>query len=300
MPLPIPPEFARTTHEVFGEDGRAWLEGLPAAVDALARRWSFTPGHPFALSYNYVLRGWRAGGQPVVFKIGVPRPEITREIEALRCYDGRGICRLLEADVEAGAMLLEALRPGTMLAELDDDELATAIGAGVMQGLFRPLPKEHPFVPVETWAADLEAIPRFPGGTPLPAGLVDRARGLFAELFASAAPPVLIHGDLHHFNILAAGREPWLAIDPKGMAGEPAYEVGAFLRNPFPAFPARPDAGRLLARRVDQFAERLDLDRGRLIGYGIAQAVLSAWWSVEDHGRGWEPAIRIAELLAEL
>jgi streptomycin 6-kinase len=114
------------------------------------------------------------------------------------------------------------------------------------------------------------------------------------------APPVLLHGDLHHHNILSAERQPWLALDPKGVIGEPAYEVGALLRNPFPQILSLPGPGRLLARRVDQLAAELDFDRQRLVGWGIAQAVLAAWWSFEDHGHGWQGCLTCAELLADL
>jgi streptomycin 6-kinase len=114
------------------------------------------------------------------------------------------------------------------------------------------------------------------------------------------AEPVLLHGDLHHFNILAAERQPWLALDPKGVVGEPAYEVGALLRNPYPEFLTWPNLDRVLARRVNQLAEELGFDRERLVGWGFAQAVLSGWWSYEDHGHGWESGIALAELFARL
>jgi streptomycin 6-kinase len=112
--------------------------------------------------------------------------------------------------------------------------------------------------------------------------------------------PVLLHGDLHHDNILAAGRHLWLAIDPKGIVGEPSYEVGALLRNPWPQLLDMPQPGRILAQRVDQLAAELGFDRARIVGWGVAQAVLSAWWCLEDGYMGWEYAIGCAELLAAL
>ena len=123
---------------------------------------------------------------------------------------------------------------------------------------------------------------------------------LFAELIGSMGAPVLLHGDLHHENILAAEREPWLALDPKGVVGEAEYEVGALLRNRLPEQLAAPETGRILARRVAQLAEELGFDRTRLRGWGLAQAVLSAWWSYEDHGHGWEGAMVVAEHLSAL
>jgi streptomycin 6-kinase len=127
----------------------------------------------------------------------------------------------------------------------------------------------------------------------------DQAERLFAELLSSAAAQVLLHGDLHHFNILSAERSPWLAIDPKGVIGEPAYEAGALLRNPFPKLLDLDDPGRLLSRRVSILAEALDLDARRIRGWAVAQAVLAAVWSIEDDESVNDYWVTCADLLAE-
>jgi streptomycin 6-kinase len=298
----IPEQFACTTREVYGQAGAAWLEGLPELLERLEQHWSLTVDPPFeGLSYNYVAPATRADGTAAVLKVGVPNPELLTEIEALRLYEGRGIARLLDAEPELGALLLERLTPGVPLATLEDDEAATAIAAGVMRQLWRPAPAAHAFPTVERWSRGLERLrASFDGGTgPFPGRLVEQAERLFSDLLGSMAEPVLLHGDLHHYNILSAEREPWLALDPKGVVGEPAYEVGAFLRNPVPQLMEIPDLGKVLARRVDQFAEELELDRARLVGWGMAQAVLSAWWTFEDHGRPGATGITVAELLAD-
>lgn len=296
----IPVDFQRFVGEVF-EGGAEWVAGLPALLAETAERHNLTLLPPFPLSYNYVAPAVLAGGREAVLKAGVPAPELWREMDALQWYAGRGMARLIWMDREQGLILLERVRPGTPLVHLADDEKATAIAARLMRRLWRPLPAEHPFRPVTEWAAGLQRLRRhFDGGPgPFPAGLVAAAEQLFAELLASAAPPVLIHGDLHHENILQAGRESWLAIDPKGMAGEPAYEVGALMRNPL-TLPNWPDLKKVLARRADQLAAELDLERERIVGYSMAQAVLSAWWSFEDTGRGWEPWLPVAEVLLSL
>ena len=301
-----PPEFARRMVELHGAAGAAWLERLPALIADLADRWSLRVLAPFEpLSYNYVAPAVRSastsGEGPVVLKVGVPHPELLTEIEALRLFDGRGAVRLLEADAARGALLLERLVPGTPLADLKDDAAATSLAAGVMRQLWRPLPPGHPFPTVERWALGLDRLrARFGGGCgPFPAPLVERAESLFAELIASMGERVLLHGDLHHHNILAAGRQPWLALDPKGLAGEAEYEAGALLRNPIPAFLAWPDLPRITRRRVDQLAEELGFDRARLTGWAIAQAVLAGWWSYEDTGHGWRKWMVCAEALIE-
>ena len=299
----VPASFARTIAEVYGAAGAEWLRHLPSLIADCAGRWSLIVQPPFEpLSYNYVAPAVQAGGRHVVLKLGGPNPELLTEIEALRLFDGQGIVRLLDADPDRGILLLERLQPGTPLSNLTDDERATSIAAGVMRQLWRPIPSQHPFPTVAKWAAGLKRLRQHFDGAcgPFPAVLVERAEGLFEELIPSMAEPMLLHGDLHHDNILTATRQPWLALDPKGLGGEPAYEVGALLRNPMPRLLSEPEPGRILARRADQLAQELGFERSRLVGWGTAQAVLAGWWSYEDHGHGWQPWVACAELFAAL
>jgi streptomycin 6-kinase len=309
---PLPERFVRTIHGLYGDRGAEWLDRLPALIATFEQRWSITTLPPFEnLSYNYLAPARSPGGErELVLKLGVPNPELETEIHALAAFQGRGSVQLLAGDHEEGALLLDRLRPGTPLSTMTDDRQATSVAAGVMRRLWRPLWPDHPFPSVARWAAGLDRLrQRFDGATgPLPEGLVSRAEGLFNDLLDSMAEPVLLHGDLHHDNILAVDNQPWrnegcrawLAIDPKGIAGEPAYEVGALLRNPWPQLLSMPQPGQILARRVDQLSAELGFDRERLVGWGLAQAVLSAWWCIEDNVPGWEYAIGCAELLAAL
>ncbi len=160
-------------------------------------------------------------------------------------------------------------------------------------------PPEHSFPTVSDWAAGLAGLrDRFGGETgPLPIVLVEKAETLFSGLIGSMGDPVLLHGDLHHYNILSATREPWLAIDPKGVVGEREYEVGAFLRN---CLLSRPRPERLLEQRANQLAEELGFERERLLSWGLAQAVLSAWWSIEDGDQVWDEPIACAEVFVSV
>lgn len=297
------PQLRQTVVDVHGALGASWWQELPDLLESCAQRWSLTLLPPFdKLSYNYVAPAVRAGGGEAILKVGVPNPELSSEIDALRHCDGRGSVRLLAADKSWGALLLERLRPGAMLVTVEDDEAATRIAAGVMQQLWRPPPEQHTFRSVADWAAGLERLrEQFDGGTgPFPPRLVAVAEGLFDELLSSMEPPVVLHGDLHHYNILAAERRPWLAIDPKGITGEPAYEVGAWLRNPLPQVAEWPDLEQILDRRVAVFAEMLGFEQQRVLAWGVAQAVLSSWWSYEDHGACNESTLGCARCLADL
>ena len=306
----IPDAFARTMVVLHGETGRRWLDKLPTLIDECARRWSLTVAEPFpGLSYNYVAPAVREDGVEVVLKLGVPTPGLTSEIAALHHYDGRGAVRLLENDTERGILLLERLRPGVMLSEVEDDDAATIAAARVMRGLWRPLPEEdaEQFETVEQWAQGMQRLRQeFDGGCgPFPAHLVEQAERLFEELLSSMDAPALLHGDLHHFNILSAetdilSAETWLAIDPKGVVGEPVYEVGALMRNPYPTVTSWPNLQQTLDRRADILADELGFDRQRILAWSMAQSALSGWWAYEDDVRYNAAWMTIAEALSGL
>jgi streptomycin 6-kinase len=282
----LPAQFQETIRSAFGDAGREWLARLPGLIQDCERRWSLQLGPAYELSYNYVAPATVDDGTRAVLKLGVPNPELTTEVAALRLYDGIGAVRLLEGDADAGILLMERLEPGTPLYELADDEAATAIAAETMGRLWHPLPETHPFPDLYRRSRSLREWRARYGGTtgPLPERYVDRAQGLYRELIASAGEPVLLHGDLHHWNILRARRAPWLAIDPKGVAGEPIYDTGAWLRNPTGDIGTRVDLRAITARRMAQFAEMLGFERERIAAWAFAQEVLSACWTVEEGG----------------
>jgi streptomycin 6-kinase len=169
---------------------------------------------------------------------------------ALRHFAGEGCVRLLDVAHGAhGASLLERVVPGTRLGErlrAGGDDEATAILCDIAGSLHRhdAPPADAGFPTVEDWGRAFARYRRS-GDTALPPTLVARAAAVFAEMAASQDAPRLLHGDLHHENVLLDAGRGWLAIDPKGVLGEPSYEFGALLRNPWgegvvPAFCASP------------------------------------------------------------
>jgi streptomycin 6-kinase len=299
--LDLPEDFIRNIRHAFGIKGDQFLLDLPALLAEAARRWDLVLGRPFLLSYNYVTAARRADNTDVVLKIGVPAPELTSEMDALRLYNGRGMVRLIDADTEKGMLLEHRLRPGTMLAELQDDQRATEVAAGLMRSLWQPVPEHHRFIRLTDWfTALMELRNKYDGGTgPFPPGVVDAADRLVKDFFAEDEAPVVLHGDFHHYNVLMHG-DGWLAIDPKGVIGPRGYEVGPFLLNPLSRFLDDADLKQKTERRFAILAEQLGLERERIRGWAIAYAVLSAWWDHDDQGRGGEYAIRCAELFMSM
>lgn len=268
----LPAALVDTVTAELGDRGRLFLASLPELVEDLAIRWGLGLGLPYEdLSYHYVCRATRDDGTPAVLKVGVPHDEMRNEIAALRHFDGRGMARLYQADEEEGALLLERLDPGATLsaAAAADDDAATRIAAGVMRGIWREAPPDHDLWNLDRWFQSLW----LPGET-VPNALVVGAAATARELIDTTAEPVLLHGDLHHFNILSSGSE-WRAIDPKGLVGDPAFELAAFCRNPH-----EPPL-EVVDRRLGVLCAELGLDRERVCRWLYAEQVLNACWSLE-------------------
>lgn len=303
----LPENFIQFLRDVYGtEAANAWLQRLPSFLEECALRWQLELLPPFEnLSFHYVAPAVRADGTAVVLKTCEFSDEFAHGLAALRLFNGRGIARLLEYDEGKKVMLLERVQPGTMLASLvpEQDEQATSILAGVMRQLWRPAPTVHHFPTVEQLGQGLSQLrAHYAGGYgPFPPRLVDEATELFAALCATAHKTMLLHGDLQHHNVLRSG-ETWLAIDPKGVVGDPGYEVGASFYNPMPAILDVSDLEQMLARRVAQLSEELGIERERIRGWGLAHCVLNAWNMVANAQFSMNPygILTCAEILSHL
>ena len=277
--------LTRNVLGVWGDDGARWLADLPAIVREVARDWDLAVGAPYELSYHYVAAVTCADGTPAVLKLGVPTgTSLAGEVPALAAFDGRGAVRLLRADLDRGALLLERATPGWRLRGLvpGRDSEATSAAVGVMRRLHVPPPPGSSLPALVTQARAFDNYANVHGDAgPLPLDLVVRAGGLMRDLCASATGRVVLHGDLHHDNILRATREPWLAIDPHGLVGDPGYEIGSLLYNPEPD--DRDDSlTALVPARVEQLADELAMPLDRVVAWGFVKAVMSDVWSAED------------------
>ena len=209
----------------------AWLAQLADIVNVLETSWSLRLEPPFGnASCAWVAPGVRADGSHVVLKIGMPHMETTHEVQGLRFWNGDGIVRVLDADEDLNAMLLERCEPGSSLRELPEPEQDVVI-ARVLRRLWRMPSSPHAFRPLsfmlEQWASETMAST----GKWFDSGLVQDGLRLFEELSRPAEDDVLLTTDLHAGNVLRAEREHWLAIDPKPFVGDRAYDATQHLLN---------------------------------------------------------------------
>ncbi|MEU9982478.1 aminoglycoside phosphotransferase family protein [Streptomyces sp. NPDC050856] len=286
--IEVPAELARIQARTNGAAGRAFVAALPGLAERFLDEWGLRPAGP-------ALHGWSALVLPVVagdgtaaaLKLRLLDEESEGEAAALRAWDGAGAVRLLADDPGTGTLLLEWLggasraggagERGRRLSDVPDTRAATGVLAGLLARL----------VAVEAPAGmrslgDIAAgmLDDVPDAVECLASEDDRRllRDCAAAVREVAGEPGdrLLHWDLHFDNVLAGGREPWLAIDPKPLAGDPGFELLPALCNRF-----EPDE---VLWRFDLMTEALGLDRDRARAWTLGRVLQDCLWDVEDGG----------------
>jgi len=270
-------EFEKNIINLYGEPGKQWLANLPQLTAKLAATYGLSNIEPVKnLSYNYVLAGLQ-GSRPIILKLGLDTEQFNQEALALKNFTGFGAVHVLEE--KQGMLLLERAVPGTSLKCFfpDQDNEAIHITCECLKRLHQaPIPHVHELPNIKDWLNALDNDLR------IPADYLRTARKLRDELIATSAKPALLHGDLHHDNILQHGNQ-WIVIDPKGVIGEPAYDVAAFIRNPLPEVLQHPSSWSMIEHRIDEFAKILELPKQRISHWCYVQSVLAWAWVLEDN-----------------
>jgi len=259
--------------------------------DYLAR-WALTPDGDPIVTRNSCVLPVRQNGVPAMLKIAVETEEKIGN-RLMRWWDGAGSARVLAQSGDA--ILLERAESRTGLADLarsgHDDEATRIICAVVArlharrEGLFPDL------VPLDLWFEALGPAAAAHGG------ILSVAATTARDLLTGPREIGVLHGDIHHDNVLWFEKRGWLAIDPKGLVGERGFDYANLFCNPDPKTATAP--GRF-ARRVEIVAEAARLDRMRLLQWILAWAGLSSAWLLGE-GQPAEPGLQIAALaLAEL
>ena len=293
----LQPTLLKNILSIYGEMGQQWINQLPLLLAKYEEKWQLTLGKPFAnLSFNYVTDARLSDGTPVVLKCGVPNKELMQEAAALQHFNGCGAVKLLQSDAAQGVLLLEKVTPGIMLEDNNQPENATEYAVNVMHKLHRPIHDTSPFPSLQDWFQGFNHLYEHFNGTtgPFPNALIERAQNISHDLLTSMTKQVLLHGDLHYANILFSDTKGWLAIDPKGVIGEPEYEI------PLPRLNAKKMNAHELKYELDRFIELSRLDKTRMMNWFFCKMVLATWWSFEDSGEIYQPFLDYAEMVWDL
>jgi streptomycin 6-kinase len=298
--FPVPAELVTARIRYFGDEGRAWIDALPALAASYLDRWGLTiDGTPGSGVTALVLPVVRRDGTPAALKLQQPDPAHPGEALALRTWDGAGAIRLFDEDPVTWTLLLERADGARDLSAVPIDE-AVRVAADVLVRL-NAVPAPPGITPLrEVAAAMLADAPAAAAALSDPddAACVRRCAAALAEV-ADDAGDRLLHWDLHYENVLAADREPWLAIDPKPLAGDPAFELLPALHNRWAEAQATGDPAKAVRRRFDQMVEVLGLDGDRAVAWSLGRVLQNAIWDVEDGETALQPAqVLIAEAIS--
>lgn len=275
-----------------GEAWADWVHGLPRVAEDLMAQWELEldglPMHGFCALVLPV----RGPDQDAVLKISFPDDETEHEHLALRAWDGRGAVRLLRAEPHRRAILLERLSDDKL--DSVDPETACEVVAGLYSHLHVPAGGQFRRLSEWThgWAERLRTLPR---EAPVPRRLVTQAVAIARE-FADDPDTdgTLIHGDLHYLNVLAGEREPWLAIDPKPLSGDPHLEPAPMLWNRWDEAVAGGDARASIRQRFHVLVDAAALDEDRARAWMVLRLVSFAveqWHEALDVGGATRPQV---------
>jgi streptomycin 6-kinase len=229
----IPEAFRDKMIRTFGEDGRRRVAKLPEIIEACIEKWNLTECIPLSnLSYNYICFVKSTSFGDGVLKIGVDAKELSSEINALNLYQGNNICKCYDYAPELGAFIIERIVPGEDLTSVKDLSTRISIAADLISKLPVKVEKEESKPSYTEWidrAFSLARSENIVGKEML--HFIDEAETYFADIQSGDIQKVLLHGDLHHYNILQSQDGTWKAIDPKGVVGISYFECGAFIEN---------------------------------------------------------------------
>lgn len=262
-----------------GDDAtREWVRTLPSVVADLLREWSLRPdGEVRSGEAGVMVPVRRADGTPAALKLQVPRDETIAAILGLARWDGRGVVRLLDSDVERGGMLIERLHGDRSLEDVEDDDGAVRVVGGLLARLHdMPAPEGLPHL--ATIVAGMVAEPAAASALDsADRSRLDRWVRTVAEVGAEPGSRLL-----HYGNVLSADREPWLAIDPEPLVGDAGFDLWPALDSGWGSDPTVADAPRIVRRRFEILTEMLDLDRDRAAAWTVARLLQNTLWDVED------------------
>jgi streptomycin 6-kinase len=257
-----------------------WLSSLPAVIEDVCTRRQIELEPVVADTFTtLVVFGTSRELGPVVIKSSAASADFVAQARALQIGAGASLPRLYEVDLERSVMVMERIVPGTELRHVAmDDEESTRLAAEMLLHLWRPVRvvdglklQSEVLRPLFEWTPVTPAID---------GPLVRQAQELAASLLNGSPSPSLLHGDLHHWNVLRRASGDWAMIDLAGIAGDPAFDVARWMHNP-PEVTGRSDLSDLLSRRLRTWADVTGLDRSRLASWTFVGNVLNAINCVE-------------------
>jgi streptomycin 6-kinase len=283
-PIEVPAALAASLREYESAISTAWLAALPALAADFLDRWNLRlDGKPAHGVVALVLPVIRSDDTPAVLKLQPVNEETLDEPACLRLRNGNGTALLLDHDRDTGTMLLERLNADRPLSTIQDDMEALRILSELLARLVAMPAPDGMRRLGDIARVLLERTPKAVAALPDAEDrrLLETCAATVHDLLGEPGNQ-LLHWDLHYDNVLAGDREPWLAIDPKPLAGDPAFELLPALFNRWDDVVACGDVRRAVLRRFDLMTEILSIDRSRAVGWTLGRVLQNCIWMVES------------------
>jgi streptomycin 6-kinase len=287
MPADAFEVFLDAVRDRYGPDAEAWIDAAPALHDELIVRWELEPeaivGEDPA---TYVVAGRRSGSMPVTLELAYPDAWFAERVAASIAWGGNAAPDVIDHDARGG-LLAERPEPGTSLAEDPDEDRALVTACEVAERLWIPSPGGITHVASEAleWARTMPARHTL-ADRPFDRAAIHDAVAAIRDLVGSQPEQVLCHGDLHLGTVVRAGDERWVAVAPRPLIGEHAFDAAGLITGGAERLALdRVGARSRIIRRLEVVSDRLGLDRDRLRRWALAIATDYALWDFEAGAR---------------
>ena len=280
-------ELKKNIISMYNDEGKQWLDSLPEITAKIANEHSLSGLTPVNnMTFNYVASGYQ-NDKPIILKIGMNSKALTKESSCLKAFAKHAVAKVIADDTNM--IIMQRAVPGSTLKDHfpDNDIDATKILCASIKELHKAsIPESHNFYHLSELFKTLDQK------LDIPDEILTKAKHLRDDLLKSTTKEVLLHGDLHHDNILKNGDRPvdrsfgasgWLVIDPKGFIGDPAFEPAAYLCNPIPELLQENQPREIIENRINICSAELDIDSRRIADWLYAKSVLCWAWSLEDN-----------------
>ena len=263
--------------KIYGAEGKKWLDSLPEITNKIAQKHNLS-GLTLVnnMTFNYVASGYE-NDDPIILKIGMNDKALTKEASCLKAFVKHAVAEVIAHD--DNMIIMQRAVPGsTLKAHFPDNDIdATKVLCASIKELHKAsIPEIHNFYHLSELFKTLDQK------LDIPDEILGKAKHLKDQLLSTTTKEVLLHGDLHHDNILK-NADNWLVIDPKGFIGDPAFEPAAHLYNPIPELLQENQPREIITNRINICSAELGIDAQRITDWLYAKSVLCWAWSLEDN-----------------
>lgn len=262
---------------MYGDNGKQWLDSLPEITAKIAKEHNLSGLTPVNnMTFNYVASGYQ-NENPIILKIGMNSKALTKEASCLKAFAKHAVAEVIAHD--DNMIIMQRAVPGSTLKDHfpDNDIDATKILCESIKELHKAsIPESHNFYHLSELFKTLDQK------LDIPNEILSKAKHLRDKLLSTTTEEVLLHGDVHHDNILKNG-DSWLVIDPKGFIGDPAFEPAAYFCNPIPELLQENQPREIITNRINICSAELGIDSQRIADWLYAKSVLCWAWSLEDN-----------------